>query len=338
MKKYNVAVVGVGAVGVEILRCLKQRRFPIESLRIFARTARVIEADTIGYNVEAIADENFEGVDIALFAGTEGEKGASILYAQRFIDKGAVVIDNGNDFRLKKDVPLVVPEVNKDKIKDHKGLIANPNCTTIQAVTALGGIEKVFGLSQIILTSFQATSGAGRGGPKGLWDETCSIVAKNEDRDSGNLDKKDQTAGKFFGDQIAFNLIPQIGGIADDGYTSEEKKVADETRKIFDDPKIKISATCVRVPIFTSHSEAIYFTTKKDASLDDMGKALSNSAGVVYLKDKLCFPLEAEGKDHVFVSRLRTDPANKNSFWLWCVSDNLRKGAALNAVQIAESL
>lgn len=338
MQKKNVAVIGVGAVGIEILKILKQRNFPIGSLRVFARTARKIEVDGSKYNVEAVADENFDGIDIALFAGTEGEKGASVLYAQKFIDKGAVVIDNGNDFRLKKGVPLIVPEVNKDKIPLHKGLIANPNCTTIQAVTALAGIQRAFGLSKMILTSFQATSGAGRDGPAGLWDEIKELVGKNKENNFENIEKNSSVKDKFFGDQIALNVIPVIGGIDESGYTSEEQKVVDESRKIFNDPKIKISATCARVPVINSHSEAIYFVTEKDASIPELEKALEASAGVVYLKDRLCLPLEADGKDEVFVSRLRADTCDKNSFWIWCVSDNLRKGAALNAVQIAELL
>lgn len=338
MKKYNVAVIGVGAVGVEILKTLRTRNFPVGNLRVFARTARDIEVQGRKYSVEAIEKENFDGIDIALFAGTEGEKGASVLYAQKFIEKGAVVIDNGNDFRLKNEVPLVVPEVNKDKIKTHKGLIANPNCTTIQAVTALGGIFKSFGLAQVILTSFQATSGAGKKAAASLWDETKELVEKNSGKDFDCIDKKISSKPACFSNQIAFNAIPQIGGFSEDNYTSEEWKVVHEARKIFGDNSIKISATCVRVPVFTSHSEAIYFTTKKNASVNDLEKALTGSEGVKYLKNSLCFPVETEGTDEVFVSRLRRDPHSENSFWIWCVADNLRKGAALNAVQIAENI
>jgi len=336
MKKVNVAVVGVGAVGVEILKILKEREFPVNTLRVFARSGRQIEVGGSVYSVEAISDEKFDDIDIALFAGTEGEKGASVLYAHKFIKKGAVVIDNGNDFRLKEEVPLIVPEVNKDKISAHKGLIANPNCTTIQAVTALGGIYKNFGLSQFILTSFQATSGAGRGAAVSLWEETKSLVEKNKDAEFNDLDKKIEGSPACFSHQIAFNVIPQIGGFGEANYTSEEWKVVKESQKIFADDSLKISATCVRVPVFTSHSESIYFTTKKKAALKDLEEVLSKSEGVKYLSDSLCFPIDVEGTDAVFVTRLRRDPYNENSFWLWSVSDNLRKGAALNAVQIAE--
>ncbi|MBU1121346.1 MAG: aspartate-semialdehyde dehydrogenase [Candidatus Omnitrophota bacterium] len=337
-KKVNVAVIGVGVVGVEILRVLKQRKFPVNNLKVFARSARQIDVDSTKYDVEAIADENFDGINIALFAGTEGEKGASRLYAQKFIEKGAVVIDNGADFRLEDGVPLVVPEVNKDKIKDNKGLIANPNCTTIQAIVALGPIHKNFGLDKVILTSFQATSGAGLKASASLWDETKEIVEKNKGKDFSSVDKTISSKPACFSDQIAFNVIPQIGGFGEHNYTSEEWKVVNETHKILGDDSIKISATCVRVPVVTSHSEAIYFTTKKETTVEELEKVLGNSPGIKYLSNSLPSCLSAEGGDDVFVSRLRRDPFCDKSFWLWCVSDNLRKGAALNAVQIAECL
>ena len=219
MKKQNVAVIGVGAVGAEILKILKERKFPVDSLRVFARSAREIAVAGQKYQVEAIEGADFSDIDLALFAGTEGEKGASVLYADKFIEKGAVVIDNGNDFRLKESVPLVVPEVNKEKIPTHKGLIANPNCTTIQAVTALGGIFKNFGLSQFILTSFQATSGAGKGAATSLWNETKSLVEDNKDKSFDNLGKKIKGKPESFSHQIAFNVIPQIGGFETGGYT-----------------------------------------------------------------------------------------------------------------------
>ena len=341
MKKYNVAVIGVGVVGLEILRCLKQRKFPIGNLRIFARSQREIELDGQVYQVEAIDKENFEGIDIALFAGTEGEKGASVLYANKFIEKGAVVIDNGNDFRLKDGVPLIVPEVNRDKVSTHKGLIANPNCTTIQMVVALSDIYKKFGLDKILLTSFQATSGAGREAVQALWDETKEVVDKNKEVSSYlEVDKKIEKLSGVFSSQIAFNVIPQIGGFDKQDYTSEEWKVVNETHKIYGNDKIKISATCVRVPVFTSHSESIYFTTKNKADLKEIKEVLSNSEGIEFFEKPQDFPLalDAEGKDLVYLGRLRQDPYQENSFWLWCVADNLRKGAALNAVQIAECL
>ncbi|MBN2483418.1 MAG: aspartate-semialdehyde dehydrogenase [Candidatus Omnitrophica bacterium] len=339
MKKYHVAVVGVGVVGIEILKCLKSRSFPIANLRVFARSARAIEVEGIEYEVEAIGDERFDGVEIALFAGTEGEKGASKLYAHKFIEKGAIVVDNGADFRLEHDVPLVVPEANRDAVKNHKGLIANPNCTTIQAIVALCGIHREFGLERILLTSFQATSGAGKKAAMKLWEEARTLVNINRNKEFDEIHKDVDSEFDVFSHQIAFNVIPQIGGFAEDGYTSEEWKVVNETHKILNDDSIRISSTCVRVPVFTAHSEAIYFETKKDADHAQIEKVLKDSEGVKYFADSsFPLPLEVEGTDLTYVARLRRDPFNKNCFWIWVVADNLRKGAALNAVQIAEEL
>ncbi len=339
MNKYDVAVIGAGAVGIELLRCIEQRSFPVGKLRVFARSARNIEVDGRTYKVEALDEAELDGIDIALFAGTEGEKGASRLYAEKFIKAGAVVIDNGADFRMEKDVPLVVPEANREVIAGHKGLIANPNCTTIQMIVALAGVYKKFGLKRILLTSFQATSGGGKKAAATLWEETAEVVAQNKNCDFDLLKKKLKKEFTVFQDQIVFNVIPQIGGFIDHDYTSEEWKVVHETHKIFNDPDIKISATCARVPVFTSHSEAVYFETAQDVSLDELEKAIKNSEGIVYYEDnRYPFPLDVEGSDPVHVARLRQDPSVKNGFWIWVVADNLRKGAALNAVQIAEEL
>ncbi|NQT26701.1 aspartate-semialdehyde dehydrogenase [candidate division KSB1 bacterium] len=336
--KVNVAVVGVGAVGIEMLRVLRQRNFPINVLRVFARSAREIKVDGQTLDVEAIEGADYSRIEIALFAGTEGEKGAASLYADKFIKAGAVVIDNGADFRLKEDVPLIVPEANPDAIIGHKGFIANPNCNTIQAIVALAPIHREFGLNKFIVSSYQAASGAGKGAVSGLWEETKELIHANKDKDFDNIQKKLTGEPKGFSHQIAFNVIPQIGSPDKDGYTSEEWKMVHETHKILNDYEIKISSTCVRVPVFTSHSEAIYFTPRKQTSVTELEELLNASAGILYQSDELAFPLDAEGTDEVFVSRLRKDPSEENSYWLWCVADNLRKGAALNAVQIAELL
>ncbi|MDD4294931.1 MAG: aspartate-semialdehyde dehydrogenase [Candidatus Omnitrophica bacterium] len=342
MKKYNIALVGVGAVGVEMLRCLKQRNFPVGKLKIFARSARQMMVDNRTYNVEAISDNAFEGMDIVFFAGTEGETGAAVVYGPQAVKAGAVVIDNGSDFRLKEDVPLVVPEVNADTIKNNKGIIANPNCTTIQMVTALSGIQKKFGLEKIVLTTFQATSGAGRSAAEALWQETKALGEKNSAETSyRDIDRVvyDKTKSPFSA-QIAFNAIPQIGGFGDANFTSEEWKTVKETHKIFDDSDIRISTTCVRIPVFGAHSEAVYFTTKEKVTLDQVTECFENTEGVVFAKAQgdYAMPLDVENKDLVYVGRLRKDPFEENTFWIWCVADNLRKGAALNAVQIAEKL
>lgn len=341
MRRINIAVVGVGAVGIEMCRILIQRGFPLGEFKIFARSARTITIDGQVYQVEEISPEGFEGIDIALFAGTEGEKGAAVMYGPEAVKRGAIVIDNGSDFRLKEEVPLIVPEVNPQRIKEHRGIIANPNCTTIQMVVALAGIYKEFGLEEVILTSFQATSGAGRRGTEELWVQIKDVVDKN--KDSQNAFEVKKVSGfkpEIFTRQIGFNVIAQIGEFKEYGYTTEEWKVVKEAQKIFEDFSLKITATCVRVPVFTGHSEAIYFKTKREADLDEVSQVLESSPGVKFFKDPQKFPtpLEAEGKDEVFVGRLRENPFSNNSFWFWVISDNLRKGAALNAVQIAEFL
>jgi len=340
MKKVSVAVIGVGAVGIEMLRVIKQRNFPFSALRVFARSSREIEVDGDTYQVETLDEADLTAIDIALFAGTEGEKGAAVRYAEKFIDKGAFVIDNGADFRLCDNVPLVVPEANGESITKDTKLIANPNCTTIQMIVALANIYKLFGLKQIILTSFQATSGGGKSAAEELLTQTREVLDNNQGKNLIELDKFVKEKYEVFPDQIAFNVIPKIGGFSDDNYTSEELKVVHETHKILSNKNIKVNSTCVRVPVFTSHSESIYFTTEKDASLNDIEKALVNSLGVKFFAaaDKYPLPLNIEGKDEVFVGRLRRDSFNKNSFCLWAVADNLRKGAATNAVQIAETL
>jgi aspartate-semialdehyde dehydrogenase len=257
MKKYNVAVVGVGAVGIEMLRVLRQRNFPVGEVRVFARSSRNIEVDGQNYTVQAISPDGFNGIDIALFAGTEGEKGAAVTYAQEAIKRSAVVIDNGADFRMDPKVPLVVPEVNPADIRKHKGIIANPNCSTIQMVVALWPIYKKAGIKRIIVTTLQASSGAGRGAVEQLKEETSLIAA------AGFLDVHVKTENKTLPQQLSFNVFPHIGAFGEDDYTNEEWKLVRETHKIMHDDKIKISATTVRVPVRTGHSESVYIETVK---------------------------------------------------------------------------
>ncbi len=325
-KKYNIAVVGVGAVGLQMLRCLRIRRFPIKELRVFARSGRDINIDGLNYKVEPISAGGFDGIDIALFAGTEGEKGAAVTFAHEAIRRGAVVIDNGADFRMNKKVPLVIPEVNPRDIRKHKGIIANPNCSTIQMVVAIWPIYKKFGIKRIIVCSYQAVSGAGRGGIVQLEDEL----------------KQRSSSQRTFTYNIAKNVIPQIGRFEESGFTTEEWKMVRETHKIMHDKKIKISATCVRVPVVTGHCEAVYLETRKRATAQSVRELLNVSPGVVVIdrpQDQMYpLPIESEGKEPVFVGRIRNDPFLTNALWLWIVSDNLLKGAALNAIQIAEKL
>ncbi|MFA6378939.1 MAG: aspartate-semialdehyde dehydrogenase [Candidatus Omnitrophota bacterium] len=331
MKKYNVAVVGVGAVGQEMIRVLKQRNFPVNDLKVFARSDRTIIVDNANYSVKELKKDSFAGIDIALFAGTEGEKGAATVFAAEAVKQGAVVIDNGADFRMQKDVPLVVPEANAKDIKSHKGIIANPNCSTIQMIVALAPIYRKFGLKRIIVSTYQAVSGSGRSGIVQIEDEYRKWASNSS-----------EPVEQPMGDSIAFNLFPHIGGFAEDDYTSEEWKMVKETHKIFHDKKIKVSATTVRVSVRNGHSEAVYIETSKKCTVSDVKKLLSKAPGVIVIDDpknnKYPMPSHCDGKDEVFVGRVRRDPFVKNAFWLWVVADNLRKGAASNAVQIAEEL
>jgi len=333
-KNYNVAVVGVGVVGIEMLRVLKERRFPVGKLGVLARSARNINVDGAAYPVRAISNEAFDGVDIALFAGTEGEKGAAVTYANEAVKRGAVVIDNGADFRMDPMVPLVVPEVNAKDVKKHKGIIANPNCSTIQMVVALWPIYKKAGIKRVIVTTLQASSGAGKSAVEQLKEENSKIAQ------GGYADIKVKLDNKAMPQQLAYNVFPHIGGFSDSDYTSEEWKLVKETHKIMHDDNISISATTVRVPVRTGHSEAVYIETDKNIALEEVKAVLSKSAGIILADDPqnnlYPMPKDAEGRDEVFVGRVRKDPFVKNGLWLWVVADNLRKGAATNAVQIAE--
>jgi len=333
-KKYNVAVVGVGVVGIEMLKVLKERNFPIAKLSVLARSGRNISVDGAVYSVQAISNEAFEGIDIALFAGTEGEKGAAAAYANEAVRRGAVVIDNGADFRMAPNVPLVVPEVNAKDVKKHKGIIANPNCSTIQMVVALWPIYKRTGIKRVIVTTLQASSGAGKSAVEQLKEENSKIA------EGGYVSVQAKADNMAMPQQLAYNVFPQIGGFSDSDYTSEEWKLVKETHKIMHDDKINISATTVRVPVRTGHSEAIYIETDKNISSEEVKDILSKSSGIILMDDPqnnlYPMPKDAEGKDEVFVGRVRKDPFVKNGLWLWVVADNLRKGAATNAVQIAE--
>jgi len=333
-KKYNVAVVGVGVVGIEMLKVLKERNFPIAKLSVLARSGRNISVDGAVYSVQAISNEAFEGIDIALFAGTEGEKGAAATYADEAVKRGAVVIDNGADFRMAPNVPLVVPEVNAKDVKKHKGIIANPNCSTIQMAVALWPIYKRTGIKRVIVTTLQASSGAGKSAVEQLKEENSKIA------EGGYVSVQAKADNMAMPQQLAYNVFPQIGGFSDSDYTSEEWKLVKETHKIMHDDKINISATTVRVPVRTGHSEAIYIETDKNISSEEVKDILSKSSGIILMDDPqnnlYPMPKDAEGKDEVFVGRVRKDPFVKNGLWLWVVADNLRKGAATNAVQIAE--
>ncbi|PIZ83288.1 MAG: aspartate-semialdehyde dehydrogenase [Candidatus Omnitrophica bacterium CG_4_10_14_0_2_um_filter_44_9] len=347
--KYNVAVVGVGVVGIEMLRVLKERNFPIGGLKVLARSSRDIFVNGINYHVDAITPEAFEGVDIALFAGTEGEKGAAVTYAAEAVKRGAIVIDNGADFRMEHDVPLVVPEVNPKDVKKAKkrGIIANPNCSTIQMVVALNPIHKMSRIKRVIVSTYQAASGAGSKAVDELFSQTNEISSRRQKPEDGSQKNLSSVlcslpSERVLPQQIAFNVFPHIGGFAKDDFTSEEWKMVNETRKIMHSEKILVSATTARVPVKTGHSESIYIETKKPLDINEVKKVLSLSPGIKVVDDVknsvYPLPIGAEGKDDVFVGRIRKDPYNEKGLWLWVVADNLRKGATTNAVQIAELL
>src|ERR671938_687162 len=309
---YTVAVVGVGLVGEQLVAELKRRDFPLKELRVLARSARRVVLAGETFEVEVAEPDAFEGVDYALFAGTEGEKGAAVQLAHEAISRGAIVIDNGSDFRLDPEVPLVVPEVNARAITTHKGIVANPNCSTIQLVVTLAPIAREYGLKKVVVSTYQAVSGAGRSGVEALEDGREDAFPK----------------------PIVGNVIPLIGGVGEDGYTTEEKKMREESRKILSLPDLSVFATAVRIPVHTGHAESVYVETEREADLPGVLEALGAAPGVE-VSDDFPTPLEVVGEDGTCVGRVRVEG---RVIQYWCVADNLLKGAATNAVQIAESL
>ena len=332
MKKYDVAVVGIGMVGKKMVEVLLERNFPIESLRIFATREREEKIDGKSFKVEKTESSSFDGVNIAFFAGTEGEKGASKVFGWEAVEKGTVVIDNGADFRMDQKVPLVIPEVNSEHLKNHKGFIANPNCSTIQMVMAVFPLHQEYKAKKIIVSTYQAVSGTGRKAVEELENQVNSYV------------KSEKIKNEVYPHRIAFNVIPEIGSLSEEfpGYFTEEVKMIKETRKIFDEPELEISATCVRVPVFNGHAESITIQFEREPVINEVKDILNEFPGVKVIdepeKNLYPTPLFASGKDEVFVGRIRKNPAFENSIDMWVVSDNIRKGAALNAIQIAEEL
>lgn len=312
---YTVAVVGAGLVGERLVAELRRRRFPIKELRILARTERKTVLDGETFEVGVAEPDAFEGVDFAFFAGTEGEKGAAVQLASEAIERGAVVIDNGSDFRLDPEVPLVVPEVNSDALRDHNGLVANANCSTTQMVVTLAPLAREFGLKKVVVSTYQAVSGSGRSGVAAL--------------ENGREDA--------YPKPIVGNALPLIGGVGDDGYTTEETKMREESRKILGLPDLEVYATAVRIPVHTGHAESVYIETEKEVSLPEVLDVLREAPGIVFSGDAADFPtpLEIAGEPETYVGRVRVED---HSVSYWCVADNLLKGAATNAVQIAEAL
>lgn len=337
MTEYNTAVVGAGAVGQEMLRVLAERQFPARSVRVLARSARTLTVDGREYAVEPTTPEAFDGVDIALFAGTEGEKGAAMVFGPEAVRRGAVIIDNGSDYRMRADVPLVVPEVNAAALQKHEGIVANPNCSTAQLVLALKPLHDLAIITRVWIATYQAVSGAGAAAVE-------ELTAQNEALGAG---RAISAAGPVFPMQIAANVIPQIGGFDDAGYTSEEMKLIYETRKIMGIDNLRVTPlVAARVPVFVGHSEAVCVETERPVTPAEARELWSNAPGVAVLDDQggadpyraYPTPLFAAGKDTTFIGRIRQDLDNPHGLNFWIVSDNLRKGAATNAVQIAESL
>jgi len=330
MKKYCVAVVGaLGAVGSEMLKTLSQRKFPVECIKpldVKENAGKTITYDNQTVVVEEAKKGAFKGVDIALFsAGGE----ASLALAPIAVEEGAVVIDNSSTWRMDPKVPLVVPEVNPQDLKWHKGLIANPNCSTIQMLVALKPLHDRFGIKRIVVSTYQAVSGTGQ-------------RAINElDRQVNEFAKGMKPSVSVYPHQIAFNALPHIDIFMDNEYTKEEMKMDNETKKILD-KSIKVSATAVRIPVFRAHSESINIETEKPIDPEEAKAILKAAPGVKLVNDNSInlYPMaiDAEGTDEVFVGRVRKDFSIDNGLNLWVVADNLRKGAALNAVQIAEEL
>ena len=329
--KYIVAVVGAtGAVGNEMIATLEQRNFPVEKLRLFASErseGKNLEFKGSEIPVESLNESSFKGIDIALFsAGAERSK----IWAPVAAKSGCVVVDNSSQWRMDPEVPLVVPEVNSHDLKWHKGIIANPNCSTIQMVVVLKPIHDAAKIKRVVVTTFQSVSGTGKKAMDELLQQTTDILNFKEAKCN------------VYPHQIAFNVLPHIDKFLENGYTKEEMKMVNETRKIMGDNSIRLTATTVRVPVFRCHSESLNIETEKKITANEVRAVLSKAPGIVVFdapeKNIYPLPVDVAGKDETYVGRIRADESIDNGINMWIVADNLRKGAALNAVQIAEKL
>ena len=335
MKKYRVAILGAtGAVGQEFLNLIEERKFPFAELRLLASSrsaGKKIAFMGKEYIVQETTADSFEGIDIALFAGGAASK----EFAPHAVKAGAIVIDNSSAFRMDPAVPLVVPEVNPEAIKKHKGIIANPNCSTIIMVMGLKPLYDLAKIRRIVVSTYQAVSGAGKEGMAELEQQVAALSTGKEP--TANILPVGKLPKHY---QIAFNLIPQIDVFMDNLYTKEEMKMIDETKKIMEDESLRITATTVRVPVYRSHAESVNVEFESAVSLDAARKALATFPGVV-LRDnpseqEYPMPLFTSGKTDVEVGRLRRDESADNALNFWICGDQIRKGAALNALQIAE--
>ena len=332
MKKYNVGILGAsGAVGREMIKVLEDRNFPVSNLRLFA------SARSVGKKVPFRGEElTIELADFGAFAGLDFVLGAASnavakQFAEDIVKCGATFIDNSSAFRMDPDIPLVVPEINAEDARNNKkGIIANPNCSTIITLVAVNAINKLSKIKGIVASTYQATSGAGAAGPVELEEQLRAIVNGGEIKN------------EVFQYQIAENLIPQIGSFLDNGYTTEEMKMQNEGRKILHNPELKVTCTCVRVPVVRSHSISATVITERKLTVDEVKRAVAECEGCRLYDDvenKIYpMPLVTSDQDLVFVGRIREDIVNDNAITLWCCGDQVRKGAATNAIQIAEAL
>ncbi len=330
MKKYNVVILGAtGAVGIEFRKILQQRNFPINELRFLGSSSvgKVVEFGDRKIEVEPVNEDSFKGCDIGLFSA-----GATISkkVARNAAESGCIVIDNSSAWRMEPDIPLVVPEVNPDDVKWHKGIIANPNCSTIQMVAALKPIHDKAKIKRIVVSTYQAVSGTG-----------IEAIDECKEQSKAILEGRDVKCD-VYPHQIAFNALPHIDVFMPNGYTKEEIKMVKETIKIMGDDSIKVTATTVRIPVFYGHSESINIETEKKITPDEVRELLNSAPGVTVIdnpeKNEYPLAIDAAGKDDVFVGRIREDVTIPNGIDMWVVSDNIRKGAALNTIQIAELL
>jgi len=333
VKTYHIAVVGAtGAVGNEMVKILEERAFPVRKLTVLASQRSIgkeIEFKGESLPVELLREDSFSGIDIGLFSagGSVSEHFAPIATAA-----GCVVVDNTSAFRMNPDVPLVVPEVNAEAIAMYnvRGIIANPNCSTIQMVLALKPIHDAVGIKRVVVSTYQAVSGTGKSAIDELMEQTKALLNFREPRIA------------VYPHQIAFNCLPQIDVFLDNGYTKEEMKMVNETKKILNDPTVAVTATTVRVPVFYGHSESVNIETEKKITVREVREILSRSPGIAVVDKpggkEYPMPIHAAGRDETFVGRIREDESIPNGINMWIVSDNLRKGAALNAIQIAEIL
>ena len=341
MRKMDVAIVGAtGAVGTQMIKLLESSTLPIGTVKFLAskRSAgKQLSFKGETQTIEELVPDSFEGIDLALFSAGGG---ISAKFAPEAVKRGAVVVDNTSHFRMDPEVPLVVPEVNPEALRAHKGIIANPNCSTIQMMVALEPIRQAYGLKRVLVSTYQAVSGAGNQAMEELKQQTRDFLAEKP------VDEWKADILPCGGDKkhypLAFNALPQIDVFTDDGYTNEEWKMINETKKIMEDDSIKVSATCVRIPVMSGHSESVYIETEKTATVDEIQEVIAKAPGAVLEDDpsQQIYPqaLNCVGKKETFVGRIRKDPDEEKGVHLWVVSDNLLKGAAWNSLQIAETM